>query len=41
MRRLVLTIAVVAAIFTSALGATVIWGSATQPSAADRVIWGD
>ena len=41
MRRLLLTIAVAAALVTSALGATVIWGSGAQPSADDQsILWG-
>jgi hypothetical protein len=44
MRRLVLTLAVAAAIVSSAVGATIVWSDApaAQPSAdtADAIVWG-
>ena len=44
MRRLVLTLAVAAAVVSSALGATIVWSDApaSQPSAdaGDTIMWG-
>jgi hypothetical protein len=41
MRRLVLTLAVAAALVTSAFGATIVWSDAAQPSADDEtILWG-
>jgi hypothetical protein len=42
MRRLVLTLAVAAALVSAAFGGQILWGTSPQPSASDgdSIVWG-